>query len=570
MAFLRRGKERTDPAQVHVIPADGGEAWQVSEFDLGATELAWSPDGTQLAAVGMSWRNEWSEIDNEEERARRPRRITELGWRRDDKGWVHDRRSHVYLLDPFEKGTAALLTPGDFNETGIAWHPDGDRVAFLSARHPEREFDTGSQAFEVPRAGGNAEAVVDVGLWMHVSYRPDGIAHLVGRPDRWDWPSVPSVYRLEGTKPVDVLPALDRSPMPLIPAITPAGPQWVGNDFFTTLEDDGRVAMLRVSENGDISVIDSADHVVSGLSPAADGGAVAFTATSPTDPGELMWWENGTSRRLTAINDEFSADTRLAGPQPFEYERDGAEIHGWVYLPPGENQVPLLLNVHGGPASQYGYNFFDEFQVYVEAGYGVVACNPRGSSGRGRDYVRAVVGQWDVEEPLDMQDILAAVEAAAARFPRLDRERVGVMGGSYGGLATLRLTAMDQRFKSAIVERCVSSFNSFAGTSDIGTWFDQAYLDAQIPADWDRFQRASPINYAHRITTPTLVIHSEADFRTPIEQGEQAFVMLKRMGVETEMLRFPDESHELSRSGRPRHRQERLEAILDWHSRHLL
>jgi dipeptidyl aminopeptidase/acylaminoacyl peptidase len=229
--------------------------------------------------------------------------------------------------------------------------------------------------------------------------------------------------------------------------------------------------------------------------------------------------------------------------------------------------VPLLLNIHGGPASQYGDVFFDEFQVYVSAGYGVVGANPRGSSGRGSEWLNAVVGEgWGTN---DLEDIHAVVEAALERYPRLDAERMGAMGGSYGGFMTAWLTAHDQRWASAVVERALLSFPSFFGTSDIGTSFGRRYTGAEMPGGLDRLWSKSPLAFAHQISTPTLILHSENDNRCPIEQAEQLFTALLVAGTATEFLRFPGESHELSRSGKPRHRKERFEAILDWHGRWL-
>ena len=239
----------------------------------------------------------------------------------------------------------------------------------------------------------------------------------------------------------------------------------------------------------------------------------------------------------------------------------------FVYLPPGEATVPVLLNIHGGPATQYGYTFFDEFQVYTGAGYGVVACNPRGASGRGTDFVRAVRADgWGV---VDEADVTAALDAALDRFPRLDGGRVGIMGGSYGGFLTAWLIARQDRYASAVVERALLNWPSFGGTSDIGATFGRMYLGADLPDGQARLWEASPLSLAHQIVTPTLIVHSENDFRCPIEQAEQLFMVLKKQGVEAEFLRFPGEGHELSRSGKPKHRLERFEAILEWHQRHV-
>ena len=239
------------------------------------------------------------------------------------------------------------------------------------------------------------------------------------------------------------------------------------------------------------------------------------------------------------------------------------------YLPPGSTKVPVLFNIHGGPATQYGWGFHDEFQVYAGAGYGVVATNPRGASGRGHEFMRGALGRWNEERPPDLVDLLTALDGAVEHFDRLDGERMGIMGGSYGGLITSKILAIDSRFKSAVPERGLYNFVSFAGTSDIGLWFGGLYVGDRDYDDWSSLWEASPLRTAHRITTPCLVIHSDSDYRCPVEQGEQLFSTLIDNGVETELLIFPDESHELSRSGSPLHRQERFEAILEWHDRYL-
>jgi dipeptidyl aminopeptidase/acylaminoacyl peptidase len=334
------------------------------------------------------------------------------------------------------------------------------------------------------------------------------------------------------------------------------------------VEDRGTVTLNEVTAGGDVTELIAGRQVIAGASVAADGEAVAYVASTTTNPGELWWWADDTATRLTDLNETLEAS--MVAPRPFTIDHEGVEIAGWVYLPPGEAKVPVLLNIHGGPATQYGWGFFDEFQVYVGAGYGVVATNPRGSSGYGRQHVQAVVGQWQTESPPDLRDVMAAVDRAAQAESRLDTDNVGVMGGSYGGLMTVRLIAADQRYKSAVAERGVYVFNSFSGTSDIGPWFTRMYVDEGALDSQATMWDASSLKGFASITTPTLVLHSEADFRCPIEQAEQLFAALLRNGTTTELLRFPPpESHELSRSGKPKHRVERFEAILEWHGRFL-
>ena len=568
LAFLRASGEEGKPAQVAVMPAGGGEGVVLTSFALGATEAEWSPDGTRLAVIGVEWVDEWAGLDDDE-RKRHPRRLTRPGYRFDDLGWRHDRRSNVYLVDPAGPADPVRLSTGDFHDGSLAWRPDGGAVGFLSARHEQRFIDGGAQAWEAPVEGGEAVALSAVGGWHGFSFRPDGAAHLVGILDPWDWPAVAGLWRLEETGPVQLAAELDRSFAPAA-AVLPGGPRWLTDgSCLNVVEDRGRLRVIRVGSDGEVEDVAAGDRAVTGLAPRADGSAFAFTATTPTDPGELWWWEEGEERCLTGLNAGFRAEAGLVAPEPFTVVNDGVEIDAWAYLPPGEGPVPLLLNIHGGPATQYGWGFFDEFQVYVGAGYGVVGCNPRGSSGRGREFVQVPVGRWVEERPPDLEDILAVAGAALERFPRLDAGRQGIMGGSYGGYMTACILTVDGRFRSAVPERGLYSYTSFSGTSDIGLRFPRMYLGDREYGNWDRLWAASPLARAGRITTPCLIVHSEGDARCPVEQGEQLFAALAAHGVEAEMLRFPGASHELSRSGKPRWRRDRFRAILDWHARHL-
>jgi dipeptidyl aminopeptidase/acylaminoacyl peptidase len=228
----------------------------------------------------------------------------------------------------------------------------------------------------------------------------------------------------------------------------------------------------------------------------------------------------------------------------------------------------VLLNVHGGPFGQYGETFFDEFQVYAGAGYGVVFCNPRGSSGQDTAFARALVG--DMGGP-DYRDVMAAFDAALERMPWADRSRLGIVGGSYGGFMTSWAIGHTTRFKAAISERAVNDWYSMQGASDIGSTFNRQYLGeaATIQDDLELLLRQSPLSYAKQIETPVLILHSEVDLRCPISQGEQLFVVLRQRGKDVEFVRFPDEDHELSRAGRPSHRVDRFEVILDYWGRKL-
>jgi dipeptidyl aminopeptidase/acylaminoacyl peptidase len=233
-----------------------------------------------------------------------------------------------------------------------------------------------------------------------------------------------------------------------------------------------------------------------------------------------------------------------------------------VVLPEGPGPHPVLLTIHGGPFAQYTGAFFDEAQVYARAGYAVLMCNPRGSAGYGQGHGGAIKEKMGT---VDMADVLTFLDGALEAFPVLDKESVGIMGGSYGGYLTAWVIGHEHRFKAAIVERGFLDPVSFAGSSDIGWFFGGQYTGGSP----EQMAAQSPMAVVKAVRTPTLVIHSENDLRCPVEQGQRYFAALKAQGVETALLLFPGEDHELSRSGTPHHRRKRFEQILAWWARHL-
>lgn len=555
IAFLRTVD---DTAQIAVIPASGGEARVISDIELGVEGFEWSPDGTALAAVGVTWTAEWADVPAAE-REKKARRLTSVPYRFDNRGWIHDRRRHIWIVAA-DGSESRCLTPGEFDERAPGWSPDGSTIVALTDRSDGRGLEPGSDVIEVDVATGAVSAAVPRGNWVSAAYSPAGSLHLLGDETR-EWPRISSVWRREEDGRLRSLTGhLDRAST----SIPTAAPRlaFVGEDVVTGLEDGGSHGVIRVEPDGTVHHLVTGPRVVTSFD-TVDGDTFALAVSAMTEPGKIVRWTTEGESDLT----DFNSGLPLIEGEHFRVPSEGVEIDAWVFLPPGTDPAPGLVNIHGGPASQYGFGFFDEFQIYAAAGYAVIACNPRGSSGRGIDFMTAVVGDgWGV---VDRTDVGSVVEAALARFPRIDPNRLGVMGGSYGGFLTGWLTAHEDRWKSAVLERALVSFPSMAGTSDIGATFPAFYTLADYPDGWQSWWAKSPLAYVDRVTTPTLVIHSENDYRCPIEQGEQWFMALLRNGVPTEMLRFPGESHELTRSGSPRHRQERFEAILEWHGRHL-
>ncbi|MEX2394912.1 MAG: S9 family peptidase, partial [Actinomycetota bacterium] len=300
-------------------------------------------------------------------------------------------------------------------------------------------------------------------------------------------------------------------------------------------------------------------------------GMGVHVQTTPTELPELYFG----GKRLTSFGKPFAKERSLSKPQRFVAKsRDGSDVEAWIMRPAGfkpGKKYPVLLNIHGGPFTQYGNTFFDEFQVYAGAGYVVLYSNPRGSSGYSEEWGSAINGPslgghgWGT---VDYEDLMAVVDTALDKYAYCDPDRLGVMGGSYGGYMTSWMVSHTDRFKAAISERAVNAWLSMNGSSDIG-WVFQAQFGTQMHDDVDGWAKFSPITYAKNIKTPLMIMHSEADLRCPIEQAEQLFTVLRLLKRDVEFVRFPAESHELSRAGSPIHRVQRFEIILDFLERKL-
>jgi dipeptidyl aminopeptidase/acylaminoacyl peptidase len=573
LAFTsNRGPDKTPP-QLYVMPADGGEPRKLTDGKEGVEGIAWSPDSTRIAFA----RRDRDEAYEEEDDAKRaPRRFTRIFYKLDSVGWIGDRRKHLYLVG-LDGSEARQLTHGDYEDDDLAWAPDGRRIVFSALRSENWDTELIARLYELDVDAEGAEPrplTGDDGSYGSPSFSPDG-SRLAYRFEPEDGTAPRhtqiGVMNPDGSDPRLLTASLDRQcgPYPLL-----REPIWDGGRIVFTIEDGGNVHLYAVPADGsgEPELLVGGERTI-GLYDARDG-VLAYTASTHTAPHELF--VGADARRRTDVAQGFREGRELVDAERFTaVSKDGTEVDAWLVRPAGFEEgkrYPVLLSIHGGPFAQYGTGFFDEFQVFAGGGYAVLFSNPRGGSGYSEEHGRAIRGPLGDAGPgwgsVDYEDLMAVVDTALERYDFLDPERTGVLGGSYGGYMTSWIIGHTTRFKAALSERAVNNLVSMFGSSDVFWVFERQFGGPMWEAV-DAYLERSPSTYAKDIETPVLVLHSENDLRCQIEQGEHLFVLLRLLGKEVEMVRFPAESHELSRSGSPLHRVQRFETILEWFGRHL-
>jgi dipeptidyl aminopeptidase/acylaminoacyl peptidase len=569
--------DREEAPQVYVMPADGGEARRLTHAEHGAGSPAWSPDGrcvAFLSATGYPADQDTGDI--------LAYHYTEAHFKDDGKG-IRRGRTHLFVQD-LDAEDARQLTHGDDDYAQPAWRPDGTAIAVVSAQRPDRAFVPASDICLVPAGSGEPRRLTPGdGPATAPTFSPDGsrIAYFGHRNPPETGMSTNTglwVIPVAGGNPVHVTEGWDRS---IGAEDVNSDSRWGSNDHRPVWSPDGaRLSFLATdrgamriysvgADGGAVRAVTSGQRVVYAFSAARD--RLAYYAAGMLEPGDVYASrvDGSGETRLTRVNADLLAGFALASPEEVRIpSTEGVELQGWAIRPVGYGEgdrSPLVIEVHGGPHTAYGHAWFHEFQVLAARGYGVLFTNPRGSVGYGQAFAACIAREWGER---DWADVSAAADWAAAQ-PWVDPERLGIVGGSYGGWMALWAVGHTDRFRAAVAQRCLSSWTSFYGTSDIGPWFAEWMAGGTPWSNPEGYARMSPVTYLDRARTPTLVIHSEEDHRCPVEQGEQAFVALSRAGVETEFVRFPQENHNLTRGGKPARRVESLRRTVAWLDRFL-
>ena len=598
LAFLR---PKDGHAQLHLLPLTGGEAQQLTDLPKGASPAAWSPDRKTIAFTSTTTAEDLAKKDKTDEPKSDVRIITLAEFRADDEGYLDPtEHGHIWTVPAAMPGdkpaTARQVTSGPFDEEALQWSRDGARIYFVSDRRQESYYyPPDNNVYSVPAGGGGSgggagsamDTVVDInGPVFAPALAPDGKAVAFRG---WVNPPAARSYNQSDlfvsgngrSRNLTVDYDFDMGGSVLGDQAPPRGGEgssptiWTadGKAVIVTTTEHGRSNLVRFdAQTGAREPLTTGDHAVLAYTATPDGRRFVLTIGDPTHLPDVYALDAQTKRltQLTHVNDSLLAKLQLVTPEDFSYTSfDGKKIETWIMKPVGftpGKKYPLILNIHGGPHTAYGYIFFHELQWMAAKGYVVVYPNPRGSTTYGQEFGNIIQYKYPGD---DYKDLMIAVDSVIRRG-YVDPTKLGVTGGSGGGLLTDWAVGHTHRFAAAVSQRDVADWLGFWYTADF-TLFQPSWFRSTPFRDPQEFLGRSPVRYADSVTTPLMFILGEQDLRAPPNQGGEAmFRALKYLHRTTVQVRFPGESHELSRSGKPVHRVERLQHILSWFDKYLL
>lgn len=590
LAFLSNREDQEKPAQVYLIPINGGEARKLTNIEGTINSLDWSPDGKQLLLSVQKTDPEELERQKDEQKKKLgvvSRHYDRVFFKLDGVGYLPHERTHLWLVD-VKNGKARQITDHPiWDEREPAWSPDGKSIAFISNRTEMPDLQPyDDDLFVLPVKDHEARKIsAPTGPKSMPSFSPDGrlIAYLgfegedqgYRNNSLWIVPTDGSAAACNLTEKYDI----HVSPWTINDMGQPEQmpPTWStdGQTLYFPVSYHGSSLLKSIHSNGEnLKDIIGEGGVVGSFNFDQDQSHLAYFYGGLYDPGQIHFrdMQNGKETVLTRNNKALLDSLKLSHVEEVWFKSpSGMDLQGWIMTPPDfdpQKKYPSILEIHGGPETQYGNFFMFEFNYFASNGYVVFFSNPRGGRGYGEEHTRAIWrdrGSWG---GADYDDLIAWVDVVSKK-PYIDTNRMGVTGGSYGGYMTNWIIGHTNRFQAAVTQRCVSNFISMWGSSDFN-WAFQLELSKKPPfEDLEYYWNISPMKYIGNAKTPTMVIHNENDHRCPIEQGEQVYVALQTLGVDTEMVRFPEEFHGLSRTGRTDRKIVRLNSILRWMDKYL-
>lgn len=567
LAFLSRRKEKEAP-QLYVLPLDGGEAKKLTEYKNGVTTYSWVPDGKSILFTSRA------DDENDHYKKGGARTINKLIYKMDGRGFLPDTPLQIYQYS-LSREKATKLSNLGHSVSDLTVSPDGKTLFYLSPETQANADNWKRNIWAMDLKTRKIRKVLDEPMMASSPVvSPDGktIAFLSSSMID-NFGSAAGVWTIPSTGGQANLLSAEYDCNPSTGSDSRYGaygnaPAWLdSSSLLINLNKDGWSQLTTLDVNtAKLNLPEASESVISTFDQKAD--VTTFVRETPQTPGALYVTQHGETRLLDDPNKAFVKRYALGNAsEPIRFTpKGGVELQYWTLNPtkPRKDNA-LVLQVHGGPHTNYGYGFYLEFHILAAAGYKVVYGNPRGGSSFGNKFATAFQGAYGT---VDADDVLAI--AKHAKRQHSDRKApIHLTGGSYGGFMTNWVVGHSTYFKSAVSQRSISNWLSFFGASDIGYRFSEVEVKGNPWDDKEKLWEQSPLKYAKNVKTPILLIHAEEDHRCPIEQAEQFFVALKRIGkVPVKLMRFPDEGHELSRSGRPDRRVERLEAMLEWFNTH--
>ncbi|NYF23907.1 S9 family peptidase [Sporosarcina sp. JAI121] len=575
IAFL---SDREEKNQVFILQARGGEAQRVTSFEQGVSSFLWSPCGKKIwvNAVVKEGKTFTDKEEKDDKKKPEPYRVTKMKYQMDGAGLLpQDSYKQIGVVD-IETGEVTQFTEGNHEHSLQAISHDGKKLVIGVNRKENLDFEFRQPLVIVEIETKEETVLVDEEGYFNgaqFSYDDRYIAY-VGSDRTFQNATHSNLYvydTQDGTR-MNLTESIDAPVGDLAVADHQQGAEapsavWTRNDhLYFQLSTMGDIRLYVASLEGELYPASPENEHVYGYDISANGEFALVAVSNAVSPGELYKQTIATGEReaLTSFNATYLEEVELVEPEAIVY--NGAknwDVHGWLLKPAGYvegEKYPLIVEIHGGPHAMYANTFFHELQLLAAQGYGVLYVNPRGSHGYSQEFVDAVRGDYGGG---DYEDIMAGLDYAIKENDWIDTDRLGVTGGSYGGFMTNWIVGHSDRFKAAVTQRSISNWISFFGVSDIGYYFSDWQIGADM-TDVEKLWDHSPLKYAKNIETPLLILHSEKDFRCPIEQAEQLYITLKSMGKETEFVRFPDENHNLSRTGTPNLRIARLDEITGW------
>jgi dipeptidyl aminopeptidase/acylaminoacyl peptidase len=551
--------------QVWLLPLSGGEPRRLTNLLNGVSGFQWSPDGTKLVLVGRSGPSDDAKSPSD------VRHYTHANYKFNDTGWFDDKRTHLWVADAASGKTTQITSGDDWNDSDPQWSPDGRRIAFVSDRSGHA-FDAShdTDVWVVDARGGPDAALTKISDHPTADtsprWSPDGqtIAFLSAVPEK----SHPKIW---------LAPATGGAPSRLAAEgldLIPTALRWAEGSkalyFETGFHGTERLYRVDLASRR-AAPVTSGDRTVHLVDISDKTARLAYAVNDPTHLDDLYVADlSGQSeRQLTHLNASLYRQLQLVPVERVPFKgADGWDVDGFFMKPVGweaGRKYPMILTIHGGPAGQLGFDWYHEFQVYASHGWAVFFTNPRGSTGYGQKFERGIELNWGGK---DYIDIMNGVDAVLAKYPWVDRDRLGVTGGSYGGFMTNWIVSHTTRFRAAVTLRSISNFVSDDGTRD-GMYGHAEDFGGDVFDRFDFYWERSPLKYVKNVKTPTLVLHSDNDYRVPIEQGEQWFRALRHFGVASEIVFFPRENHNLTRTGEPRHLVESIKWQVYWFEKYL-